>query len=199
MVYPVSTKQIVINHYYIKSREEFTLKKTPRGRACNGRVPYNFEQFKAYDRNEVFDDGILKYRAARAQNFSFESDDHRINRVINALVENLTAEKISLETALTCRALAEKFQIKIGAYSAEEFALTSIYKILTAGGISTYADGQLFIRELPKLLRLPYPVAKKLRDVMPQFISKFMKQMCLNDMWKDFFELDLLSDILKEE
>ena len=86
--YPVVTDKIVINHYIIKSREEFLLKKK-KGRADGNENLYE-KFFSANDRNEIFDDGILKYRAARAEKFSFESDEQRINRVTNSLFQTLT-------------------------------------------------------------------------------------------------------------
>ncbi|MBR4384235.1 MAG: glycosyltransferase family 92 protein, partial [Selenomonadaceae bacterium] len=68
---PVTAQKIVVNHYYTKSREEF-LNKVNRGRAEVSFNYLNAEIFARRDRNEIFDDGILKYRAARAQNFSLE-------------------------------------------------------------------------------------------------------------------------------
>ncbi len=64
--HPVTADKIVLNHYNTKTREEYTLK-IRRGSA-DGRAdePYcNDETFKFYDRNEEFDDEILKYRDAR--------------------------------------------------------------------------------------------------------------------------------------
>ena len=136
--YPVLDDKIVVNHYCVKSREEFN-KKIARGRSDTG-DKWSVEYFDTYDRNETFDDGILKYRAACTENFSFESDNDRINRVINSLFQTLTQPLPTeddreiffnkLETFLTCQAVAEKFQIKIGDRSAEEFALNWIYQIL---------------------------------------------------------------------
>ena len=85
---PVVAEKIVVNHYFSKSKEEFYLK---RGRGRSD-VALNWPKiiFDDYDRNEIFDDGILKYRAARAKNFSFVSDAQRINRVTETLTKTLS-------------------------------------------------------------------------------------------------------------
>ena len=68
----VSAKKIVVNHYHVKSNEEYTNTKMRRGWPCSPENPYTQKEFHRHDRNEVFDDGILKYRAAREKNFSLE-------------------------------------------------------------------------------------------------------------------------------
>ena len=203
VVYPVNTEKIVVNHYYLKSREEFMIKKMPRGWPCSGKVPYNHEQFVSYDRNEVFDDGILKYRAARAENFSLENDAEKFNRVIEALTETLSdyaaGKTFSLETALTCRALSTNLREKFPNDSTrwrvyEEASLAAILKSLYG---MNFTDARLLIRELPILLSLPYSCVEEIRRDSVKIIS-WMKDTCrLNDAWKTFFELDYLQDILK--
>ena len=115
---PILADKIVVNHYYIKSKEEY-IKKVSRG-AADANNYYDVKNFNKFDRNEVFDDSILKYRTARAENFSFESDGQRANRVINSLVQILTQNssevpaeffKGKLETFLACRAVAEKLHL----------------------------------------------------------------------------------------
>ena len=124
-----------------------------------------------YDRNDVFDDGILKYRAARAENFSFESNATRINRVINALVKNLMETSLEdplvdkMETFLTCRAVAEKFQIKIGDDLAEEIAIAWIYRTLLKANPLTIAEVQQFLKALPEILTRPFPICKDLKTL----------------------------------
>ncbi len=102
--FPVTAEKIVVNHYYTKSREEF-LEKMRRGRCDQKRNDYSMRFFEIFNRNEVFDDGILKYRIARAENFSLESYDEKIQRVTTALIEILSryasGEVFDLETALT--------------------------------------------------------------------------------------------------
>ena len=59
-------------------------------------------------------------------------------------------------------------------------------------------DAQLLIRELPNLLRLPYPAVKDLRKTTLQIISLMKNIYHLNYMWKDYIEMDYISDLLKE-
>ena len=171
---PALYDKIVVNHYCIKSLEEF-LNKQKKNRADNGEYR-NLDYFSTNDRNEVFDDGILKYRVARAENFSFESDDQKINRLINSLVRTLKKNSSEdsyvdkLETFLTCRAVAEKFQIKIGDTSAEEIALAWIYRTLVKADPLTYAEVQMFLRALPEILTRPFTVCKEIKTLMQEDI-----------------------------
>ncbi len=197
---PITADKIVVNHYYTKSREEF-LSKFNRGRS-DVFAGYSLEWFDNYNRNEVFDDGILKYRAARAENFSLESDADKIRRVENVLVDILTqcspfdapADFFTgkLETFLTCRKLAEVFGTRIGNKSAEEYALVWIYQTLNTDVILTYADLQLLLSELPALLSRPFPVAKK---VVRLFSEKFLPAMIsvvksakISDTWQEMWK-----------
>ena len=175
--YPIATDKIVINHYFTKSKEEYALKKMPKGSCVMNNNPYSMKDFFDYDRNEIFDDGILKYRAAREKNFSFESDEQRISRVINSLVRTLTQNpptESKLETFLTCRAVAEKFQIKIGDTFAEEIALAWIHKTLSRDVDLTFADLQLLIDVLPEILSRPFPLTKKILQI---FLSRGLPAM----------------------
>ena len=198
--------KIVINHYNVKSKEEFLLKQK-KGRADGNSGGLPMSLFYDYDRNEIFDDGILKYRAARAENFSFESDEHRINRVINSLFRTLTQpfpEKFfvdKLETFLTCRAMAEKFQIKIGDHSAEELALTKIYQLLTKINLWTQPDVLLFIEVLPEIISRPFPQAKSIQqlflsETLPALIDMAKNSQAWND-YKNFRNMKRLLDSIK--
>ena len=62
--FPVTVDKIVMNHYHVKSFEEYS-KKVQRGNADHFDNHYKIEQFKSRDHNDVFDDGIIKYRNAR--------------------------------------------------------------------------------------------------------------------------------------
>ena len=192
--YPIDVAKIVINHYYTKSKEEFA-NKTMRGYPITLKAPYCHEKFISYDRNEVYDDGILKYRAARAENFSLENDAAKVQRVTKALTETLSRfandELSDLEAALVCRAASNYLGLKLH----EEASLAAILKSLEN---ITVADAQLLIRELPKLLRLPYPAVEDLRGVALQIIKQLKDFMRLNFMWKDYVELDYIRDFLEE-
>ena len=171
----VVADKIVVNHYYTKSREEF-LAKVNRSDACFPVNPRSMEKFRHYDRNEVFDDSILTYRAARIQNFSLTNDNQRFARVEKALVDTLTqcspfdapAEFFvdKLETFLTCRRLAQHFGTRIGNFSAEEYALVWLYQNITQTTAFAYAEFQLLLDELPDILARPFPLCKEILQVI---------------------------------
>ena len=138
------------------------------------------------------------------EKFSLESGAQKLNRVIEALTEILSAhvsgEVFSIETTLTCRALSTYLRENFPNDSAywkicEEASLKAIIK--SFNGMS-FADSRLLIRELPNLLRLPYPAVKDLRNACLQIIPQMMDIMHLNNMWKDFVELDYIHDLLEE-
>lgn len=190
---PVTVNKIAINHYNVKSRAEFR-HKLNRGRADKAANYFNAEWFDLYDRNEIFDNGILTYRAARAENFSLESDEKKFRRMKDALIKTLSLfadDKISdMETALTCRAVSNYLQEKFF----EEASLGAILKSLD--GISL-SDARLFLSELPNLLRLPYPVVNELRGASIQVISQLKDFMREHELWRDFAELDYLQRVLR--
>ena len=182
--HPICANKIVINHYYTKSREEFQNKKILRGKVFSINKEYNMQNFYTHNRNEEFDDGILSYRAARAESFALETDAEKIRRMEKALIETLTQRSPldapdeffvgKLETFLTCRAVAEKLGVKIGSKTAEEYALVWIYQTLVKAEAITHAEIQQFIRALPKILARPFPLCKKLKtltqeSVIPSF------------------------------
>ena len=196
---PVTAEKIVVNHYNMKSREEFYLKQK-RGRA-DVMYTYSDDWFDERDRNEEFDDDILSYRAARAEKFSFEDNRQKLERVTEALIENISgcaANKI--ETILTCRALStylrERFPNDADYWKiCEEASLKAIVQT-TASGI-TFVESELFLRELPNLLILPYPAVEDLRDLCLKIISQLINVMHFNNMWKDYVELEYLNRLLQ--
>ena len=196
VAYSLSVDKIALNHYHCKSWEEYQIKR-PRGIADKfkfGIHAYDRAFFDEHDRNDVFDDSILKYRDERAKNFSLETDDEKLNRVTAALNKTLSDfanEKISdLETALTCRALSNYLGLKLH----EEASLAAILNSLD--GLK-FSDARLLIRELPELLSLPYPAVKDLRIATMNIISQLMNVMHLNNVWEDFVELDYLQRLLR--
>ena len=136
-----------------------------------------------YNRNEVFDDGILKYRVARADKFVLEDDGEKSRRMKKALIKNFGAQEFSLETALTCRAasnfLREKFL--------EEASLGAILKSLDGMKLS---DVRLLLSELPNLLALPYSAVKEIRAASIQIISQTMNFMREHKFWQDYYILE---------
>ena len=192
---PVTVEKIALNHYRCMSREEYfnRAKRGDAGRLDNSR--YNEEIFNKTDRNEVFDDGILKYRTDRAQNFSIESDEDRINRVTETLTEILSGyangKIFNLETALTCRAASSYLHLKVH----EEAAISAILNSLK--GI-TVAEAQLLIRDLPNLLKLSYPAVKEIRKVALNILTQFTEVAKMRMNWSQYTELDYVKDLLKE-
>ena len=203
---PITAQKIVVNHYYIKSAEEQALK-IKRGRS-DINTTHLQKIFDLYDRNEVFDDGALRYRAARAENFSMESDGQRINRAVSSLfqilIQPLPAEDVEnffngkLETFLTCRAVAEKFQIKIGVRPTEEIALDLIYKFF--GNVQSLKrfEVYLFKNMLPEILTRPFPAAKKILQAFSERTLPFAAEQCkLQFDIKTFVEYQRLRRLLR--
>ncbi len=201
-----SVDKIAVNHYHTKSREEHKAK-TNRGRA-DVLTKKSLTEFEVYDRNEVFDDGILRYRDERAKTFTPPDKARVAERLLNALIKNLSPTLLpttppnfyagKMETFLTCREVAALLKTKLVedtvAKFFEEAALRAI--LYSINGMS-FADARLFLRELPKLLALPYPAAKEIRAAALQIIPQLMSTLRLNIMWYDYVEMDYLNDILK--
>ena len=192
VVLPIETNKMVVNHYHPKSKEEYIRTKMQRGWPCSNENPYSEEQFKLQDRNEVFDDGILKYRTARAEKFSLETEAAKTQRVTKALTAMLSRfandELSDLETALVCRAASNYLGLKVH----EEASLAAVLK-----SNMTVADAQLFIRKLPKLLRLPYPTVEELRGVALQILAQLAEKAKWGFDWREYVELDFLKEFVK--
>ncbi|MBQ3726625.1 MAG: hypothetical protein II902_06150, partial [Selenomonadaceae bacterium] len=193
---PIVADKIAVNHYRCKSKEEFE-KKWRRGNATSYTI--NAELFPHFDNNDEFDDGILKYRVTRSENFSLESDGQRFGRVTKALIENLSGAEISLEAALTCRALSSYLREKFP-NDAEYWKICeakSLEAILKSLGKLTPAEAQIFIRELPNLLGLPYPAEKNLRDAALQILPHLRHFARMKNDNLGYMELDYLHDLLR--
>jgi len=197
---PVTAQKIVINHYYVKSYEEYA-KKVARGRA-SVLLERKLEDFHSYDCNEVFDDGILKYRAARAEKFYLKSAAERINRVAEALTEILSehagGKNFSIETALTCRALStylrEKYPQDVEYWRiCEEASLSAVLKSINGMNM---VEAMIFIRELPNL-QLKYPIVDEINRAALQIMSQMKDFYRLNGRWKDFTDLDYIEELLR--
>lgn len=198
---PVTAEKIALNHYNVKSREEFR-RKLNKGRADKATNYFSAEWFDLYDRNEVFDDGILRYRLARAENFSLEDEAQRLVRVRTALTETLSAYAdgriFDLETALTCRAASSYLRGKMPDDARLKiYEEASVAAVLKSLGVLNFSDVRLLLSELPNLLSLPYPAAEELCAASIQIISRTMDFMRENEFWKDFAELNDLRRLLK--
>ena len=206
---PPLTDKIVINHYHCKSWEEYQ-KRSNRGDAFfDKEVKFTRDKFEGGDKNDEFDDGILKYREERAKNFRLPDKSHADERLFAALAKNLSPTLLpntpqdfysgKVETFLTCRAVAAYLQTKLtDAAPAKFFEEASLKALLRAvkGGTS-FADMRLLLSELPNLLTLPYPVVKELRGACLHIIPQMMQVMRLNNSWLYYVELDQLQSLLK--
>ncbi len=84
---PPAVEKIVINHYYVKSKEEWE-NKVRRGNADFFHNNYFSIKFDFFDRNDEFDDEILKYRENRQSlKISPESSEEIILRLTGTLFE----------------------------------------------------------------------------------------------------------------
>lgn len=203
-----SDKKIIINHYHTKSLEEYRIKRT-RGIATHISGPnYSDAQFESHDRNEEFDDGILKYRDERAKIYQPPDKSHANERLLTAFTANLSPTLIpttppnfyagKMETFLTCRAVAAYLKTKLEDDTlAKFFEEASLKAIMRSFGGMSLADARLFLSELPDMLSLPYPVVKDIRHVAMNIIPQIMDIMRLNTMWKDYVELDYLRRLLQ--
>ena len=205
---PPTVEKIVVNHYHTKSREEYETK-IRRGNADSAVIKCNPQQFLDHDHNEIFDDGILKYRAARKNEQQKPTQDIKYIELYNALSLNLSPTFLKnvglnffdgkMENYLTCRALAIYLREKILDETAtkffEEAALNAIYKTLQTN--LTVADLRLLFSELTEILPLDYPAVEKIRLHCLKLIPKIMDVFRLNNFWKGHVELQYLMNMLK--
>ncbi len=191
---PVTVDKIVVNHYYTKSKDEF-FQKIQRGRSDIPVNTYDMQIFDRFDCNEVFDDGILKYRAART--FKHENRNQKLSRVIETLTQILSTAPANLETALTCLTLSSYLRENVLPEMSfcEEISLK---KVAELSAKMNFVEASLLIRELPKILRLPYPDVKKIRaaclEIIPQMLPVLREKVGVS---RDYIELDYLQDFLR--
>ena len=204
---PVTAEKIVINHYHMKSKEEYETK-ISRGRPTmivDTRQHYDV----ITDRNEEFDDWILKYRNEREKIYRPFDKSALVERVLTALMKSISPMLLpntpqnfyagKLETFLTFCAVSSWLKDKLADDTQskffEETALKAITKALSSE--LTLTDKVLFIKELPALLSLPYPIVKELRGGSLKIISELKEEFHSKDIWKDYIVMDYLKDILK--
>ena len=206
---PPLTDKIVINHYHCKSWEEYKDRNNRGDVFHNDKDRYNRSNFEGGDKNDEFDDGILKYREERAKNFKLPDKSHADKRLFAALAENLSPTLLpntpqdfysgKVETFLTCRAVAAYLQTKLTDVApAKFFEETSLKALLKAVKVGTsFADIRLLLSELPNLLSLPYPVVEELRGACLHIIPQMMNVMRLNNSWMNYTELDYIQRLLQ--
>ena len=217
---PVVTDKIVVNHYVVKSREEYFMKAN-RGSPDFWQTYIRVENFKHDEQaNEIFDDSIIKYRDTKLSEnnlngggvlekfASLKQPDY--NKIFNALIQNLSpvfsgnfpAEFFQgkIETYLTCLALGSSlknivFNEKMGNFI-EEIALEGILKTLAVGG-ADIADMRLLFSELPRILMMPYPEVQNICEACINIIPAIMDAFRMNALWKEYTEVEYIMRMLK--
>ena len=76
----------------------------------------------------------------------------------------------------------------------EKRALEAVLKSLSTLNV---AEAQLFIRELPNLLNLPYPATKELYAAALQLIPQLKYIARMKEIQQEYIALDYLQDLLK--
>ena len=210
--------KIIINHYYTKSEEEYTVK-VNRGRADATDINHRLEDFHATDiASTIFDDSILKYRHARSR--ALQSENGRVflaidpldkinSRLTNALLQNVMPAFVAgtsreffggkLDTFLTCRAvshsLADNWLDKKLAECLEELSLRCVYYALASDNLQPW-QFMLLLKELPKLLKLEYESLKDIkiacRNLLPQMLDYFR----LKTDWHNYEKMKYIAAIL---
>lgn len=205
---PPTLDKIVMNHYSVKSKEEY-LKKINRGTADNKNNIYNSTMLNKYDQNGFFDDRILKYLASR-QTVVLERYSEKYNRVFLSILQNLTpiftknvpanAFTYKMETFLACRKLSEYLREFVvdedtGNFL-EESSLKAIQKALSAN--IRISDFSLLLFELPNILKLKYPVVKEIYETFMNTIPKVMDlyRKPLIEGWQEFIKWQYLMKML---
>ena len=104
-----------------------------------------------------------------------------------------------METFLTCRKLAaflrENLLDKDFGMALEEASLRAVQKTFTTN--LTLADLRLLIDEMPELLTLEYPVVNEIRETLIQILPQVMNIFRVNNVWREFRELEFFMDMLK--
>ena len=206
--------KIQVNHYYTKSKEEYQ-KKIEAG--VNAGWKRDMNSFKSHDKNDIQEDGILKYRDERKAalmpdgNIStlFQRKQINYQRLLNAISQNLFQAVIlgtppqffagKMDNFLTCLSLSAYLRGKVldetGAKFFEEAALNAIHKTLHAGIVAS--DIMLLIGEMPKILKLNYPAMKNIRDALLKIIPQMLEVLRLQSRWQEFTELEYKLEMLK--
>ncbi len=192
---PVSDK-IVINRYFTKSREEFQKK-----------FGENMLLFEKNNRNDEFDDDILKYRELRAEIYSqpppFERE--RFYKVLEEILlpavrPNVPEEffKGKLETFLTCRALAGLLKRRFPKDNRGKFLEEAALRVINLVHATemNYAEIMMMLNSLPPILALPYPAVEEIRQNCISFIRQIMDSLHRNSQWEEFVDFGNYLELL---
>lgn len=208
----VSVDKIAVNHYRIKSREEYAVR-IARGDAFYSKNPRSMETFERYDVNDVFDDSIVKYRdeLMNAPRAPLEPSTKRNARVLNALLENLSPAleeadddfyRDKLDRFMTCRAVTVRLHRETKLLSdqeatlLEETALNCVFKSLTSCP-NQFWKRDLLLDELPKILRRPYQIVNGIRNVFKRSIlPEILIELRTQRRWNDYMHFDFINRML---
>lgn len=201
---PVTIKKIVINHYIIKSKEEFEVK-LKRGKADSITSAYSEKIFDQYDQNDITDESILQYRNNRAMVYkkpdgvwAYEKFLFNLPSLLSKLKER-KAYINDIETLLTCCFLCNYLKkkvdsAKIAKHYEKECVNAILEKMYDPVGL---ADLILLIRTMPFLLKLNYPTIDSLRKIV---ISKIpsLSEICKDgSFWRVYSEINNIRELLK--
>lgn len=219
--------KITINHYHLKSFEEYK-NKMARNSAAYGKNPSgrSIKNFSHDKYNDVFDDGILNYRKARIDAILgkrgggigkqlleiLPAENERFARVYNAIIKilfgsskNLTPDflKDKIEEFLICLTLSRKFNIKVADKEFDNLALMLI--VAAMNHTKNINDVFLLIAELPNIFSLPYPDAvNKFRENFIVVLEKWRDALqsvinipALLPQWKNVIKFEYTIRLLK--
>ena len=191
---PILSDKIVINRYFTKSKEEF------QGKYSDMSV------FEKFDRNDEFDDDILKYQGLRIEKYSqplpFEREKY-YKRLEEFLLPAVRQEKDEffagkLETFLTCRALAGILKRNAPKDNRGKFLEEASLRLVnrTYSTQMTFAEIMMMINALPPILSLPYPIVDEIRQNCISFIRQIMADLHRNSQWEEFVEFGNYLELL---
>lgn len=77
----------------------------------------------------------------------------------------------------------------------EEASLKAVHKTFATN--VEIADIRLLLSELPNILQMPYPVVGDIRRICSNIIPQLMHIFRVNNIWKEFTDLDYLQRLLR--
>lgn len=205
-----ATDIIAINHYVVKSREEYN-RKIARGDAFYDKNPRSDEHFDKFDRNDIFDDGIVRYRA---ELLAFASTcGGRTNtdaRILNALLAQLLPElenkasadfyRGQLHVFLTCHAAVCRLRRETSLLTEpesnllEEAAINCVLKSLES---AQEWQIKLLFSELPRILKRPFAAVGEIRKIYRDLIiPDALRNFRITRDWNNFIHFDFIHQML---
>ena len=217
----VPDKKIVINHYQMKSKEEY-VRKISRGHADSTTLRPKMEDFiHTNELSTVYDDSILQYRQQRYEQLSdpegnltlqFDSSEAINRRLFNAVAQHILPLTFAftsnepfggkLHEFLTCRAVSNSLKNESAldestAEFFEELSLRCVYRSMSAGDLEIW-QLMLLLDELPKILNLEYDVVDDIKNACRQLIPQLMMQYRMHADWNKYKQLNYLLKMLEE-